>query len=80
MSFKASVLLGDILRSHGGGKAKENKGTKKGDKFSSTELGAKYTIAPGLTANLIYTKASHTPNMGAKNTGNSTRLQMRLNF
>ena len=60
--------------------SKENKGKKKGDKFSSTELGAKYTIAPGLTANLIYTKASHTPNMGDKNTGNSTRLQMRLNF
>lgn len=60
--------------------SKENKGTTKGDKFSSTELGAKYTIAPGLTANLIYTKASHTPNMGAKNTGNSTQLQMRVNF
>lgn len=60
--------------------SKENKGVRKGDKFSSTELGTKYTIAPGLTANLIYTKGSFTPKMGAKNTGNSTRLQMRLNF
>lgn len=41
-------------------KNKEDAGTHMGDEYSSNALGVKYMIAPGLTANLIYTMSEYT--------------------
>ena len=59
------------------------KGTKKGDKYSSNAFGLKYEIAPGLLANVLYTKADLKPAKGSptkKDSGNTTYFQLRMNF
>ena len=64
--------------------SKENaKGTKKGDKYSANAVGLKYEIAPGLLANVIYTKADYKPgkdNTAKKDSGNTTYFELRMNF
>lgn len=59
------------------------KGTKKGDKYSSNAFGLKYEIAPGLLANVLYTKADYKPgkdNTAKKDSGNTTYFELRMNF
>jgi predicted porin len=59
------------------------KGTKKGDKYSSNAFGLKYEIAPGLLANVLYTKADLKPAKGSptkKGSGNTTYFELRMNF
>lgn len=66
--------------------AKENEGGNKGDKFSSNELGAKYTIAPGLLLSVSHNMHKFddadktTKGAGGDNAGTSTRAELRINF
>lgn len=64
-------------------RSEEDQGPSKDSKFTSNELGLKYTIAPGLTANVTHTtadfKASTTSGLKS-NDGSSTHVQIRLNF
>ena len=64
--------------------SKENaKGVKKGDKYSSNAFGVKYEIAPGLLANVLYTKADLKPAKDSttkKDSGNTTYFELRMNF
>ena len=62
--------------------SKVDEGVSDGDKYKSTGVGAKYTIAPGLYASLGYTTFSYTPNgAGAKkNKGNGMRLRVHAGF
>lgn len=59
------------------------KGVKKGDKYSSNAFGVKYEIAPGLLANVLYTKADLKPAKDSttkKDSGNTTYFELRMNF
>ena len=66
--------------------AKESAGKNEGDKFSSNELGAKYTIAPGLLLSLSHNMhkyedaSSTTKGKDGDNAGTSTRAELRINF
>jgi len=62
--------------------SKNDEGTAKGDKYKSTGVGAKYTIAPGLYASLGYTTFTHTPKAAGekKNKGNGMRLRVHAGF
>jgi|GEM_PF-3270685 len=66
--------------------AKESAGGNSGDKFSSNELGAKYTIAPGLLLSVSHNMHkfadanSTTKGAGGDNAGTSTRAELRINF
>ncbi|MDB2391035.1 porin [Alphaproteobacteria bacterium] len=71
-------------------KNKEDAGTHMGDEYSSNAIGAKYEIAPGLTANLIYTKSEYTDatkdvaataaNENKNNDATATYVQIRMTF
>ena len=61
----------------------------KGDKYSANAFGLKYEIAPGLLANVIYTKADYKPGKGSKDSdgdantkdsGTTTYFQLRMTF
>lgn len=59
------------------------KGTKNGDKYSANAVGLKYEIAPGLLANVLYTKADLKPAKDSptkKDSGNTTYFELRMNF
>ncbi|MGC6453401.1 MAG: porin [Candidatus Puniceispirillaceae bacterium] len=62
--------------------SKVEEGASKNDKYKSTGVGAKYTIAPGLYASLGYTTFTYTPDgAGAKkNKGNGMRLRVHAGF
>lgn len=62
--------------------SKNDKGTAEGDKYKSTGVGVKYTIAPGLYTSLGYTTFSHTPKAAGskKNEGNGMRLRVHAGF
>ena len=62
--------------------SKSDEGVAKGDKYKSTGVGVKYTIAPGLYASLGYTTFTYTPaRAGAKkNKGNGMRLRVHAGF
>jgi len=69
--------------------SKERKGANDGDTFKATQLGVKYTIAPGLFLGLLHNKHkykdSDTPAVGNENKdgdndGTSTRVELRVNF
>ena len=62
--------------------SKVEEGASKNDKYKSTGVGAKYTIAPGLYASLGYTTFTFTPDgAGAKtNKGNGMRLRVHAGF
>ena len=57
--------------------------SNKGDKYSSNAIGLKYEIAPGLLANVLYTKADLKPAKDSptkKDSGNTTYFKLRMNF
>ena len=62
--------------------SKNDKGTAEGDKYKSTGVGVKYTIAPGLYTSLGYTTFTHTPKAAGskKNEGNGMRLRVHAGF
>ena len=62
--------------------SKNDEGAGDGDKYKSTGVGAKYTIAPGLYASLGYTTFTHTPAAAGtkKNKGNGMRLRVHAGF
>ena len=62
--------------------SKNDEGAGDGDKYKSTGIGAKYTIAPGLYASLGYTTFTHTPATAGtkKNKGNGMRLRVHAGF
>ena len=60
--------------------SKNDEGANDGDKYKSTGVGVKYTIAPGLWASLGYTTFTTTPKTGAKNKGNGMRLRVHAGF
>lgn len=62
--------------------SKVDEGKSEGDKYKSTGIGVKYTIAPGLYASLGYNTFTYTPNgAGAKkNKGNGMRLRVHAGF
>jgi hypothetical protein len=60
--------------------AKGDSGTLKGEKYKSTGVGAKYTIAPGLWTSLGYNTFSTTPATGAKQKGNGLRIRVHAGF
>lgn len=62
--------------------SKNDEGTAMGDKYKSTGVGVKYTIAPGLWTSLGYTSFKHTPKAaGSKvNEGNGMRIRVHAGF
>ena len=62
--------------------SKNDEGTAMGDKYKSTGVGVKYTIAPGLWTSLGYTTFKHTPKAaGSKvNEGNGMRIRVHAGF
>lgn len=62
--------------------SKNDEGTDKGDKYKSTGIGVKYTIAPGLYTSLGYTTFSHSPAAtgSEKNEGNGMRIRVHAGF
>jgi len=62
--------------------SKNDEGASEGDKYKSTGVGVKYTIAPGLWASLGYTTFTHTPKAAGatKNKGNGARLRVHAGF
>lgn len=62
--------------------SKNDKGVAEGDKYKSTGIGVKYTIAPGLYTSLGYTTFSHTPKAAGskKNEGNGMRIRVHAGF
>lgn len=86
LSYKASdVLTLNFINF----KNKEDAGTHMGDEYSSNAVGAKYEIAPGLTANVIYTKSEYTDatkntdadkTLNKNNDATATYFQLRMTF
>ena len=62
--------------------SKSDEGLAKGDKYKSTGVGVKYTIAPGLYTSLGYNTFTYTPNRtgAGKNEGNGMRLRVHAGF
>ncbi len=57
-------------------------GDHSGDKFKSTQLGAAYTVAPGLIVGVAHKRFDATDGntADADSDGNETRFQVRVNF
>ena len=77
VSFNASDHVKVVLHMFN---AKGDSGTLKGEKYKSTGVGAKYTIAPGLWTSLGYNTFSTTPATGAKQKGNGLRIRVHAGF
>ena len=69
----ANVVLTDI---------KEKAGANKDDSYKSTQLGVRYTIAPGLLLGVLHNMYEYEDKNSKKdsNDGSATRVQLRLNF
>ena len=77
VSFNASDNVKVVLHMFN---VKGDSGTLKGQKYKSTGVGAKYTIAPGLWTSLGYNTFTSTPAMGAKQKGNGMRIRVHAGF
>ena len=69
----ANVVLTDI---------KEKAGENKDDSYKSTQLGVRYTIAPGLLLGVLHNMYEYEDKNSKKdsNDGSATRVELRLNF
>ena len=77
VSFNASDNVKVVLHMFN---AKGDSGSLSGEKYKSTGVGAKYTIAPGLWTSLGYNTFSTTPATGAKQKGNGLRIRVHAGF
>lgn len=60
--------------------SKIDKGTHDGDKYKSTQIGAAYTVAPGMTVGVAHLRFDGDAKTGTDSDGNFTRVQFRVNF